>query len=79
MHRERASLEEELAATRLPQPEARDRLLSRVRNDSARLVQVEARISELDAETESRRRAAVDTIAELEGRRASDSGKYEVR
>jgi intraflagellar transport protein 74 len=78
--REKAQLEEELGATRLDPAEARDKLLAKVKEDNARLQQLDRQLKEAEAAAAGRRRAVAEVTAESEERRgeAGDNAKYEM-
>jgi intraflagellar transport protein 74 len=80
LKRERASLEQEMAATRLNPAEARDKLLAKVKEDNARIQALDKQLRAVEEAAAARRKAIAEVTSEIEERRgeAGDSAKYEV-
>ena len=78
--RERTMLEEELGATRLDPAEAREKLLAKVKEDNARIQQLDRQLKAAEEAGAAKRRALAEVAAESEERRgeAGDNAKYEM-
>jgi hypothetical protein len=76
---ELASLQEELAISRLDPTAAREKLLAKVKGENARMQAIDKQVQAEQAGMEEARRALLDLDKEIEERRgeAGDSAKYE--
>jgi intraflagellar transport protein 74 len=80
LKREKASLDEEMAATRLDPAQARERLLAKVKEDNVRMQVVDKELKQLEEENAARRKTIAELKADTDERRgeAGDSAKYEL-
>lgn len=86
LRREKAGLEEDLAAVRLGPAEARERLLAKVKADNATIQALDKDLAEVEEANAARRKVIAEVNAEIDERRNggngnganSESAKYEL-
>jgi intraflagellar transport protein 74 len=78
--KERSALEEELAATRLDPGAARDKLMSKVKEETARIQAIEKQIKATEDAKIQKKQFIADATSEIDDRRgeAGDNAKYEM-